>query len=46
MDFLPPHTERTRQPVEPDSLRHRHQPLRNPQHRQPLVPLIVYGTFL
>nr|WP_245424992.1 hypothetical protein [Rhizobium sp. M10] len=27
---LPPYTQRTRQPVEPDLVRHRRQPLRHP----------------
>nr|WP_237358082.1 hypothetical protein [Rhizobium phaseoli] len=38
---LPPYTQRTWQPVEPDPVRHRRQPLRHPQYRIPLVPLIA-----
>nr|WP_237357427.1 glycoside hydrolase [Rhizobium phaseoli] len=44
---LPPYTQRTWQPVEPDPVRHRRQPLRHPQYRIPLVPLIaVTSTML
>nr|WP_246663433.1 hypothetical protein [Rhizobium sp. WL3] len=40
MDELPPHDERTGQPFFPDPERHRRHPLRNPQHRCTLLPLI------
>nr|WP_244655145.1 hypothetical protein [Rhizobium lusitanum] len=40
MDQLPPHSERTRQPFEPDPVGHRRQPLRDSRHRFPLLPLI------
>nr|WP_286157207.1 hypothetical protein [Sinorhizobium sp. RAC02] len=39
MDFLPPHDERTWQPVEPHAVRHRPDPLRHPRHRFPFLPL-------
>nr|WP_244441468.1 MULTISPECIES: hypothetical protein [Rhizobium] len=40
MDQLPPHSERTWQPLQPDPFGHRRQPLRNPQHRCSFFPLI------
>nr|WP_291156160.1 hypothetical protein [Ensifer sp. SSB1] len=40
MDQLPPHRQRARQPVEPRSQRHRHHPLRHPQHCGSFLPLI------
>nr|WP_244564155.1 hypothetical protein [Rhizobium sp. RU36D] len=39
MDQLSPYPERTGQPVQPGPVGHRHHPLRNPQHRFPLLPL-------
>nr|WP_232365524.1 hypothetical protein [Ciceribacter naphthalenivorans] len=41
MDELPPHDERTGQPVQPGPVRHRHHPLRNSQHRRSLLSLIA-----
>nr|WP_245309857.1 MULTISPECIES: hypothetical protein [unclassified Rhizobium] len=38
---LPPYAQRARQPLQPDPVRHRRQPLRHPQYRIPLVPLIA-----
>nr|WP_246723173.1 hypothetical protein [Rhizobium aethiopicum] len=46
---LSSYNQRTRQPVEPDPVRYRRQPLRHPQHRIPLFPLVadlVTGTML
>ncbi|MDC9812538.1 hypothetical protein PO862_07870 [Rhizobium binxianense] len=41
MAQLPPYAQRTRRPFQPDPVRHRRQPLRHPQYRVPLVPLIA-----
>ncbi|MDI7863932.1 hypothetical protein MRS76_18420 [Rhizobiaceae bacterium n13] len=41
MDQLPPHAQRTRQPVQPGTVGYRHHPLRYPQHCFPLLPLIA-----
>ncbi|UTS93365.1 hypothetical protein NE851_19630 [Rhizobium anhuiense bv. trifolii] len=45
MAQLPPYAQRTRRPFQPDPVRYRRQPLRHPQYRIPLVPLIT-GTML
>nr|WP_245317548.1 hypothetical protein [Rhizobium sp. N122] len=41
MAQLPPYAQRTRRPFEPDPVRYRRQPLRHPQYRIPLFPLIA-----